>query len=149
MLLEPAGREQVLQRLGMDGPHVRQVADVALEERRPARGIDRLEHDPRARPQRVEGGLERAHQVLGLEMLDHLRREEAAERSVPRRLQEAQDVGLVGDEAARAAHLDHLVIQVEPARRDAGLAQQVQELTTPAPGIEHVAGTRELRHVVG
>ena len=51
--LEAARAQQILQRLRMDGPHVREVADVAAEEREPARRVDRLEHDRRARPELV------------------------------------------------------------------------------------------------
>ncbi len=47
--LEPGGDHEKLERVGVERTHVRDVADVALEERDPARGVDRLEHDRRAR----------------------------------------------------------------------------------------------------
>ena len=67
-----AREEQELQRVGVERPHVREVADVALEERHPARGVDCLEHDLRAGPQLVVRGLEEPREVAGLEVLDHL-----------------------------------------------------------------------------
>jgi hypothetical protein len=45
---ETGGHDEKLERLGMERPHVRDVADVALEKRHPARRVDRLEHDRRA-----------------------------------------------------------------------------------------------------
>ncbi len=56
-------------------------------------------------------------------MLDHLRREQPAERFVRQRAQVAQRVAVAHVEAAGAAHLDHLVVEIDPARADAaGLA---------------------------
>ena len=69
----------------MDGPDVREVADVAAEKREPARRVDRFEHDRRARPQLLCRGIEQAHQVGRLEVLDHLRGDDAAERFVGQR----------------------------------------------------------------
>ena len=48
---EAAGGHEILERVGMQRPRVRDVAHVAFEEREPARDVDGLEHD-RARPAR-------------------------------------------------------------------------------------------------
>ena len=78
----------------MQRPHVRDVADVAVEERDPARRVQRLEDDPAAGPQLVEGELEEPQQVAGLQVLDDLRGEDAAERRVRQRRQVADGVRL-------------------------------------------------------
>ena len=83
--LEPARAQQVLQRLGVDRPDVREVADVAAEERQPAGRVDRLEDDRRAGLELARDGVEQAHQVRRLEVFDDLRRDDAAERTVRRR----------------------------------------------------------------
>ena len=57
--------------------------------------------------------------------------------------QEAEDVGLVGHEPSRTADLDHLVVEIEPARRHAGLAQEVEELAASTADVEHVARAGE------
>ena len=54
-VLKPAGDQQVLQRVWMERPDVRDVADVALEKREPAGRVDRFEHDGGAWAQLVEG----------------------------------------------------------------------------------------------
>ena len=64
---------------GCTGLHVRQVADVALEERKPAGRVDRLEHDWRAGAEFLECGVEQLHQVSRLQVLDDLRGEQSAE----------------------------------------------------------------------
>ena len=66
----------------MERPDVRDVADVAVEERDPARGIQRLEHEPSAGPQLVERQLEKSQKIRRLEVLDDLRRENPAERAI-------------------------------------------------------------------
>ncbi len=48
-VLEPGGDDEEFERVGVERTHVRDVANVALEERDPARRVDRLEHDRRAR----------------------------------------------------------------------------------------------------
>ena len=75
-----AGRDdEELQRVGMDRPHVRDVANVALEERDPAGWIDRLEHDAPARANLVERKGEQLVQILRLEVLDDLDRDQPAQ----------------------------------------------------------------------
>ncbi len=61
---------------------MRDVADVAREKRVPACGVDGFEHDLRSRPKLVIRGLEKAHQIIRLEVLDDLRRKQTAERSI-------------------------------------------------------------------
>ena len=78
-MLKAGRNEQILQRVRVHGSHVRQVADVALEEREPARGVDRLEHDWRAGAELLERGVEQLRQVSRLQVLDDLRGEQSAE----------------------------------------------------------------------
>jgi len=79
---EPARLQQVLQRLGMQRSHVREIADVTLEKRHPARRVDRLEHEVRTRPELVERRLQQAHQVVRLQMLHDLHGQQPAQRLV-------------------------------------------------------------------
>src|SRR6185295_356378 len=91
--------------------------------------------------------LEELEQVVGLEVLGDLRREQSAERSVRKRAQVAERIAFGGVEALRAADLDHLVIEIEAARADPLLAQQVQELAAAAADVEDVRRAREDREV--
>jgi hypothetical protein len=72
--LEAGGNGQELQRIGMERPDVGDVANVALEERHPARRVDRFENDRRARPQLRVRGFEHADEIFGLEVLNDLER---------------------------------------------------------------------------
>ena len=91
--VKPLASDQIPQRLGMQRPDVRDVADEALEERDPARRVERLEHERRAGPKLVVRELEEPQQVARLQMLDDLRGEQPAERSVGQRREVADDVG--------------------------------------------------------
>ena len=62
--------------------------------------------------------IEKPQQVRRLEVLDHLRREQPAERAVRQSLEIPDRVPFLHREPAPAAHLRHLVIQLDPARRD-------------------------------
>ena len=106
-VLEPGGDEQVGQRVGVNRPHVRDVANVALEEREPAGRIDGLEDDRRAGAQLVERGVEQRRQIAGLEMFDDLRGEEAAERSVGLRAQVGERVGFGDVQSLLPADVHH------------------------------------------
>ena len=144
---EAAREDEILQRLGVQRPDVRDVADVAVEERDPARRVQRLEDHAAAGAELVEGELEELQQVSGLQVLDHLRGEDAAERCVGERREVADGVGFGDVEAARAAELGHLVIQIDAARADAGAGEQLEKLAAPAADVEHVGGAGEERQV--
>jgi hypothetical protein len=73
-VLEPCSNREELERLGMERPHVRDVPDVALEERDPACRVDGLENDRGAGPQFRVRGFENPHQILGLQVFDDLKR---------------------------------------------------------------------------
>ena len=128
---------------------MREVADVAVEERAPAGGIDRLEHDRRARAQGVGRCRQEAEQVVGLQVLDDLRRDEAAEAAGRRGQQERQAIGFGHGEAPGPAALDHLVVLIHAARRDTSAAQQREELATAAADVHDIGRAREDRDVVG
>jgi len=66
----------------MKRPHVRDVANVAVEKSDPARRVQRFEDEATAGAQLHEGELEEAQQISGLKVFDHLRREDAAQRCV-------------------------------------------------------------------
>jgi hypothetical protein len=72
--LEAGRHHEKLQRVGMQRPHVRDVADVALEERHPTRGVDGLEHDRRAGAQLRVRGLQQTHKIVRLAVLHDLQR---------------------------------------------------------------------------
>ena len=82
---------------------MRDVADVAVEERDPARGIQRFEDDPAAGTDLVKGELEELKEVAGLQVLDDLRCEEAAERRIGSRRQVADGIGFRDVESSAAA----------------------------------------------
>ena len=132
----------------MQRPHVRDVAHVALEEGEPAGHVDGLQRQHAAGAQHLAGPLQETHQVVRLEVLHDLRREDAAEALVLEPLQVRQGVALARVEPALPAFLDHLVVDVEAAGAHALLAQQVEELAAPAPDVEHVLLAREQRQVV-
>ena len=73
LALEAARRQEILKRVRMQRPYVCNVADVAGEEREPARGVDRFEDNLRSRAQLVVRGVQKAHQIVRLEVLDDLR----------------------------------------------------------------------------
>ncbi len=127
----------------MDRTHVGEVADVAREEGEPAGWIDRFEDDPRAGPQLVVRKIEGAHQVGGLQMLDDLNGDDAAEGTIRQGAEISQEVGFRDVEAALAAHLDHLVIDVQASRADAGGPEEVEELASAAAHVEHVSRASE------
>ncbi len=79
---EAIGSDQIFQRVGMQRPRVRQVAQVAFEERQPTRDVDGLQHDDRARAEHALRLIEKSEQVGRFEVLDHLRGNQAAERPV-------------------------------------------------------------------
>ena len=84
---------------------------------------------------------EEAEQVLRLQMFDHLRREESAERGVGQAREVTDDVGFGDVEPAGAAYFDHLVIEIEPPSGDAAAFEQLQELAATAADVENVAGS--------
>src|SRR5439155_24465068 len=81
-VLKAARLYEVLQRVGMQWALMRQVANIGLEERHPARRVDRFEDEGRARPHLVVRGLQKSRQVGGLEMFDHLNGDKAADAAV-------------------------------------------------------------------
>ena len=83
-LVKPLASDQVLQRLGVQRPHVRDVADVALEERDPARGVQRLEHQRPPGRSLWPASSRNCSRYAGLQVLDDLRGENPAERRVRR-----------------------------------------------------------------
>ena len=87
-------------------------------------------------------GLEEAHQVVRLQVLDDLNRDQAAQRAVRLGVEPREGVGAVRAQAARAAGADHLVVDVDAAGVDAVLAKQVQQLAAAAPDVDHVARRR-------
>src|SRR5262249_28476599 len=123
------------------------VPDVAVEEGHPAGRIERFEHESPARSQLVEGKFEKPQQVGRFEVLDYLRRENPAERSIPERRQVSNGIGLAHVEAPGPAHLHHFVIQIDAARSNSARGQQVEKLTSPTPYVEHVAPAFEKRQV--
>jgi len=105
--------------------------------------VRRLEDDARAGAQLVERDVQEPHQVRRREVLDHLQRNQATQGGVGQRLEIRDRVALPGVEASGQARLHHLVVEVEPARGDAVLLQQGQQLAAPAPEIEHVRASSE------
>src|SRR5207237_5053298 len=140
---EAAREHEIPQRLRMERPHVRDVADEALEECHPARRVQRFKDDGSAGTKLVVGKLENPEEIGWLKVLDHLRSEQAAKRSVRHAFKVRYDVSFGDVEAARAADLDHLVIEIKSARDDPARLQEVEELAASASGVEHVGRTVE------
>ena len=85
--------------------------------------------------------LRNAQQVVRREVLDDLRREQSRRATRPAgRADRSRRRRGVTSQAARAAHLDHLVIEVEAARGDAVLPQQLEKLAPAAADVEHIGG---------
>jgi len=63
----------------MQRPRVREVADIGVEERCPAGGIDRLEDDRRAGAELVVRETQEPHELSRLKMLDDLDCRQASE----------------------------------------------------------------------
>src|SRR6476646_3157986 len=140
---EAAGDDQELQRLGVQRPDVRDVADVAFEECDPARRVQRFEDDPAARPELVEGELEKGEEVAWLQVFDDLRGEQPAKGFVRHSGQVTHGVRFGDVKSTFAAGLDHLVIQVDAACGDARPAEELQELPPAAADVEDVRCTLE------
>ena len=70
-------------------------------------------------PQLVERERQHLGQIRRLEMLDHLHRDQAAERFIGNALQVTARIGVGHVKPAGAADFDHLGIQIEPARANA------------------------------
>src|SRR5688500_4646449 len=122
----------------MQRPAMGDVADVALEERRPAGGVQRFEHHGSAGPHFLRREFEEAKQVRGLEVLDDLRGEEPSQRLVRKRVQVADGVRLLDSEAAGPADLHHLAVQIDAPGPDAARVQQVDELAASTADIQYV-----------
>ena len=126
---------------------MRDVADVAVEKRHPARRIERLEHHAATGADLVEGELEKSKKISGLQVLDHLRCEEAAERCIGEGREVADGISFGDVEAARATELGHLMIQIDAPCADAGAGEEFEKLAPPAADVENVGGAGEKREV--
>ena len=144
---EAAGLQQVLERLRMNRLDVREVADVAAEERQPARRVDGFDDDRRAGPELLKGGAEEPRQIGRRQMFHDLRGHQAAQRSVGKRLEVRQGISLDDVQAALAGGGDHFLVGVDAAGRDAGGLQEREKLPAPAADVEHVARAGKQRHV--
>ena len=91
--------------------------------------------------------LQQANEIRGLEVFDNLCRDDAAERSVWRRLQGSQRVGFDDVETTLACDGDHLRVRVDAARGDAAVLQHGEQLTASAAQIEHVRCARKQRDI--
>ena len=81
--------------------------------------------------------------------VQRLRREEPAERSVGLGAQVGEGVRFGDVQSLLAAHVHHRAVDVDAARRDPLVAQDSQELATPAPDVQDVARAGEEREVFG
>src|SRR5690349_17675358 len=70
-------------------------------------------------------------------MLEELRGEDTAERSVVERLEGGDRIRLLDVEALSACVRDHVGVGVDSARVDARLPKQGEELSAPAAEVEH------------
>src|SRR5262245_6892417 len=117
---------------------VRDVPDVALEERHPACRVDGFENERSSGRQFVICRFEKTHQVPWFEVLDDLNGHEAAQTAVGLTLDELERIPSLDLEAARATELHHRIVAVEPARHDSLLAQQIEKLATPAADVQNI-----------
>ena len=83
--------------------------------------------------------LDEAHDVGHFHVLDHLRREDAVERLVGKRLEIRRAVRLRDVESLFSAQEHHVEVEVDPFRLDPGRAQELEKLTATAPDVEDAA----------
>src|SRR5262245_60026676 len=123
--LKSAGPQKVLKRVGVQRPDMGDVANVAREEREPARGIDRLQDDLRAGSQFVIRSVEKLHEVVRVKVLNDLRRKKSSEGFVGYGQQIGQAVANRGLESALTTDRRHFIVQVDTARRYAACTKQI------------------------
>ena len=131
-----------LQRLGHERLSVREVGVVVAQRERRER-VDRLGDEQPARAQLGSSELEQAHEHGRRQMLDHLRREDAAERAVVEAFEVLDRVGLLDIQALATSVGDHVGVEVDPARLDPGLAQEAEELAAAAAQSSTGAASRK------
>ena len=112
--LKAARLHEVAKRLWMQRPPMRQVSHVRLEESHPARRVDRLEDQRRARAHLVVRHVEKPRKIPRLEVFDHLNRDQPADALIATALQNRQGVALLGGKPARPTHLHHRGVHVHP-----------------------------------
>src|SRR5262245_12752471 len=122
---------------------VRDVADVALEERHPARRVDCFENERSAGLEFVVRGFEETNQVSGFEVFDDLNGDETAQTGVALALEKLERVASLHLESACPTELHHRVVTVDPARRDPLLAQQIEQLAPSATNVEDIRSRPE------
>src|SRR6185503_2369763 len=122
----------------MDRLHVRQITDEAFEERDPAGRIDGLEHDAAAGPDPVEREAEHLIEILRLQMLDDLDRDQPTQRFIRDTPQIRSRIRRRRIEAARLADLDHLGVEIEALCGHSVLFQEIKEFTPATTNIEYV-----------
>src|SRR5580693_7656021 len=80
-------------------------------------------------------------------MLHHLRTHNAVEFTIRSRGKIIKKVGYLGLKTLAAAPRDRFLAQVDPARRNADLAERLEKLAPPAADVENVGTSFEERLV--
>src|SRR5687767_5056605 len=99
----------------MQRADMRHVADITREKGEPACRVNGFEDNFRAWSELVIRGLEKPHQVVGLEMFHDLCGYEPAERAVRKGFEVRQAITHRRIKAALAADGDHLVVGIHTA----------------------------------
>src|SRR5690606_33201403 len=132
--------DEKAERLGVDGALVVDVARPVLGEGGRGGGVDRLEHERGAGGKLGAGEAEESGEIAGVEVLDNLGGEEAAERGIGNGGERGEGVGLDGVDAERAGGLDHERIEIGAPAFDPLETEHVEELAAAAAEIEDLAG---------
>src|SRR5262245_9567290 len=105
--------------------------------------IHRLHHDAPARPHLLGREPHDVDDVLRRQVLDDLDHHEAAETRVRERLEILDGAAHLDVEALRARQRDQLGFGLDPARLDAELREQPQELSSAEADVEHRTASGE------
>ncbi len=125
------------------------VGDVAevVAQGQGGKRVDRLHDEDAPRPERPRGELEEADEYGRLQMLQDVGGEHPAEGGVLQPLEVRDGVGLDDVDALAPRERDHVRIDLDPARLDARLAEQLQELAAAAADVEDGGGRSEVLEV--
>ena len=83
------------------------------------------------------GELHQRDQRLGRHVLDHLGREDPAERAVGLPSEVGEGVAVLGRTAGLAAARHHRGVEIDATRLDSGLPAQLEKLAAAAAHVEH------------
>ena len=110
-------------------------------------GIRRLEDEHAARPELPVAEVDELDDPKGVEVLDDLRGEDAAERIIGKRAEVGKGVVRADVQSLFPAQKDHVEVEIHAAGPDATLSHQLEELSSAAPDVDDIVPPFEVRDV--